>query len=277
MHEPHAALALPTRRDFIALAAAGTATAAVTAMLAGPAMAQAAPWSRLGEARKLIGDATPVTTGLTMDLPLLSEDGSSVPLTVTADSPMTADDHIVSIALFASRNPSAEIAEFRFTPLAGRAQLQTRVRLNETQTVIAVARTSKGIVHATSRDIRITTSGCLMRAGGSESAGEMQPRVRAPARGRRGEPVEILTLISHPMETGLREAPGGGMVPERIIRSFVARLGGETVIEATFHRSLGANPYLRFFVRPQASGTLAMTWTEDSGRTAEAKADIAAG
>lgn len=272
MNDRKAPASMISRRTFTGLAAASAAAA-----LAGPAFAQAEPWNRLDAARKAIGEATPLTKGLVLDLPLLSEDGASVQLTVTADSPMTADDHIVSIDLFASRNPSPEIAGFRFTPLAGRAQVQTRVRLNETQTVIAVARSSKGVVYATARDIRITTSGCLVRAGGSDGAAEMQPRVRAPSRGRPGEPVEVLTLISHPMETGLREVPGGGVVPERIIRSFAATLGSETVLEATFHRSLAANPYLRFFVRPPASGTLAMTWTEDSGRTAEAKAEIAVG
>jgi sulfur-oxidizing protein SoxY len=257
-----------SRRKLLSLAAGGFAIAAQ------PAFAQSAPWDRLAPARKLLGESEPLTKGLAIELPLLSEDGSSVPMTVSAESPMTADDYIEWIALFAARNPNPEIAVLRFSPRSAPAHVQTRVRLNESQSVIAIARSSKGATYAASRDIRITTSGCLARAGDSDGSQEMQPRVRAPAKVRRGEPAEILTLISHPMETGLRELPGGGVAPQRIIRTFEAKIGGEPVFTAELHRSLAANPYLRFFVQPRQSGSLVMTWTEDSGRTAEARASL---
>lgn len=260
------------RREALLLGASGAAWLAFS----GSAFAQV--WERFDPARKLIGEAKPSTNGVALDLPLVSEDGSSVQLTVNVDRPMLDGDSVQAIHLFATRNPSPEIASFEFTPRAGRANVMTRVRLNESQAVIAVARTSKGEVLVASRDVRVTQSGCLVRADTYESAAEMQPRVRVPAKAAAGAPVEILTLINHSMETGLREGPDGKILPQRIVRSFEATLDGEPFFKAALHRSLAANPYLRFFVAPGAGATkLAFRWTEDTGRVAEASASIAIG
>jgi sulfur-oxidizing protein SoxY len=259
------------RRDALLLGASGVV------LLALPTSASAQAWDRLEAAKKVIGSAKPSTSGIALDLPLVSEDGSSVQLTVNVDRPMTDADYVQSIHLFASRNPSPEVASFELTPRVGRANIMTRVRLNESQTVIAVAKTNKGDVLATSRDVRVTVSGCLIRADTYESAGEMLPRVRVPAKATAGTPAEILTLISHPMETGLREGPDGKVLPQRIVRSFESTLDGEPLLKATFYRSLAANPYLRFYAAPAKSGKLAFKWTEDTGRVAEASANIAVG
>jgi sulfur-oxidizing protein SoxY len=260
-----------TRREALLLGASSVAFLALSTSV----WAQA--WERLEAARKIIGDAKPSSEGLILDLPLVSEDGSSVPLTVRVERSMTDGDYVQSIHLFATRNPSPEIAVFELTPRAGRANIATRVRLNESQSVIAVARTSKGAVLAASREIRITQSGCLVRADTYETTAEMQARVRVPAKTAAGEPAEVLTLINHPMETGLREGPNGKILPQRIIRLFETTLDGEPVLKARLYRSLAANPYLRFYVALKASGTLAFKWTEDTGRSAEQSARIAVG
>lgn len=260
-----------SRRSALRLGAAGMAFIAFGGAARGDA------WERLEAARKLLGGRTPSSQGIVLELPLVSEDGSSVPLTVRADSPMTAADHVQSIHLFATRNPNPEIAEFRFTPLAGRAQVATRVRLNESQTVIAIARTSRDEVRAVAREIRITTSGCLVRADTQTETNEMAVRVRAPERLRLGEAGEVLTLVQHPMETGLREDAAGKLVPQRIIRGFTAEVGGERVFEATLYRAIAANPYLRFFVAPKAGGELVLRWTEDTGRIATHRTRLTVG
>lgn len=250
----------------------GGASALALAALAGPARAEQAAWERFAPARALIGSATPVA-GLTLELPLISEDGASVPLAARAEQP--AGDAVQSLHLFATRNPSPEIAAFEFAPEA-RADVMTRVRLNESQTVIAVARTRTGMVLAAARDVRITASGCMTRADTAEIASEMEPRVRVPGRARAGEPVEVLTLINHPMETGLREGADGTILPQRIIRTFEATLNGAPLLKATLHRSLAANPYLRFrMALPPGTAELAFEWTEDTGRVAKAAARVA--
>jgi sulfur-oxidizing protein SoxY len=260
-----------TRREALLLGASGLALVALTTS----AWAQA--WERLEAARKIVGDAKPQTDGLVLELPLVSEDGSTVPLTVRAESPMTDDSYIQSIHLFATRNPSPEIAEFELTPRAGLAHITTRIRLNETQTVIAVARTNKNVVLTASREVRITTSGCFSRADTYATSQEMQARVRLPEKAQAGKPAEVLTLINHPMETGLREGPDGKVLPQRIIETFETTIDGEPVLKATLHRSLSANPYLRFYVAPKASGEIAFKWTEDTGRVAEQSTTLAVG
>jgi sulfur-oxidizing protein SoxY len=260
-----------TRRDALTLGVSGIAFIAHTTS----AWAQA--WEKLEAARKAVGDAKPLTDGLVLELPLVSEDGSNVPLTVRAESPMTDDSYIQSIQLFASRNPSPDIAEFEFSPLAGRAHITTRVRLNESQTVIAVARTNKNVVLTASREVRITTSGCFSRADNYQTSQEMQARVRLPEKVQPGTPAEVLTLINHPMETGLREGADGKIMPQRIIKSFETTIDGKPILKVTLHRSLAANPYLRFFVAPKASGKIAFKWTEDTGRVAEQATTLAVG
>jgi sulfur-oxidizing protein SoxY len=272
--EPHNTIRF-SRREAMLFGASGLAFVA----LSKGAWAQAAmqAWERLGAARKIVGDAQPLSDGLILELPLISEDGSSVPLTVRAQSPMTDDCFIQSIHLFATRNPSPEIAEFEFSPQMGLAQIGTRIRLSETQTVIAVARTNKNAVLTAAREVRITTSGCLVRADSDDSAQEMQARVRVPAKVQAGVPAEVLTLINHPMETGLREDGNGKVLPQRIIRSFDATLDDKPVLKARLHRSLAANPYLRFYVAPKASGEIVFKWIEDTGRVAERSATIVVG
>jgi sulfur-oxidizing protein SoxY len=250
--------------------------AADAALLAPLANARAQARDRVEAVRKLIGDARPQTSGLVLDLPMLSEDGSSVPLTVTLrnDVPLSDASFIRSLHLFAARNPSPEIASFELAPAMGRVQISTRVRLNETQHVIAVARLSQGAVLVAEREVRITTSGCLARSGGAEGP-EMQVRVRLPPKAPPGVPVEVVTLITHPMETGLATDAGGKTPPERIIRSFEASFAGSPLLRATLHRSMAANPYLRFAFTPKAAGRLELRWTEDGGRSAQYAGEIA--
>lgn len=263
-----------SRRAMLALSGAAVGALAFSQR---PARAASAAWQRLDEARAVVGDATPIAEGITLELPLVSENGATVPLTVRVDRPMDSDDPVEEIHLFAPGNPAPEIAVFRLTPLAGVAEIATRVRLNESQTVIALARTASGEVLVGERDVRVTVTGCLMVDDTYESANLFQTRLRAPQRLAAGEPGEVLSMINHPMETGLRSDSAGNPLPKRIIERLEASLGGEPVLVAELNRSVSANPYLRFFVAPRESATLELRWTEDTGESAEASADISIG
>jgi sulfur-oxidizing protein SoxY len=265
------AAAMPSplaRRTFVA-AAAGVALLPAAARARGLA-------ERFEPARRLLDGAVPRETGLTLDLPLLSEDGTSVPLTVAVDSPMSEADHVREIHLLATRNPSPEIASFTLTPTAGRAEIGTRVRLDGTQSVIAIARTSTGAVLATSREVKVTTSGCLV-ATGERGGEELATRIRVPPKASRQRPGEVLTIVTHPMETGLRPDASGTIPPQRIVARFEAALAGRPVLVAELHRAIAANPYLRFFLAPEAPGELRLIWTEDTGRSVSAAAPLAVG
>ena len=89
--------------------------------------------------------------------------------------------------------------------------------------------------------------------------------INAPARAKRGEIIEIKTLISHPMETGYRRTQLGTMVPRDIIRLFVCTYNGTEVFRAEHHPAIAANPFIVFSTVAVESGTLAFQWTGDRG------------
>jgi sulfur-oxidizing protein SoxZ len=89
--------------------------------------------------------------------------------------------------------------------------------------------------------------------------------VNVPGRARRGEIVEIKTLVSHPMETGYRRTQDGVAIPRDIIRRFVCTYNGVEVFRADLHPAITANPFLVFSTVATESGTLAFEWTGDNG------------
>lgn len=105
------------------------------------------------------------------------------------------------------------------------------------------------------------------------STGLSAPRIRVPRTARRGEVIEIRTLIEHPMETGLRP-DGARPVPRDMLTRLMVRLNGETVLAAEFRNGTSANPYHVFFVRMERSGTFEFSWTDEGGRTARAEAQV---
>lgn len=89
--------------------------------------------------------------------------------------------------------------------------------------------------------------------------------VNAPKSARRGEVVEVKTLISHPMETGYRPGPNGRILPRDIITTFTCRYDGAVVFAAELHPAMSANPFLVFCLRASTSGPIELTWTGDNG------------
>ena len=96
-------------------------------------------------------------------------------------------------------------------------------------------------------------------------ADDIKPRLRVPTTAKKGELVEVKTLITHPMETGLRKDEQGELIPRKIINSFTCRYNGEIVFKAELHEAVAANPYIEFHVRALESGTLDYVWEEDGG------------
>lgn len=151
---------MKTRREFLALAGGALASATVDAQLTPniTALRKAA----LDEAvRKVVGNA-PLRAGkVKLDLPPLIENGNSVPLTVSVDSPMTAADHVRAIHVFTEKNPQPNVISAFLGPRAGRARLVTRARIADTGTVTAVAQMSDGSFWSDSVQVVVTLSACL--------------------------------------------------------------------------------------------------------------------
>lgn len=89
--------------------------------------------------------------------------------------------------------------------------------------------------------------------------------INAPSRAKRGDVIEIRTLIAHPMETGLRPGADGKVMPQNLIRRFVCRYNGDMVFSAEMYPAVAANPYVAFTTLAVASGTLSFSWEGDNG------------
>ena len=89
--------------------------------------------------------------------------------------------------------------------------------------------------------------------------------INVPARAKRGEIIEIKTLISHTMETGFRRTQLGALIPRDIIRRFVCTYNGTEVFRAELHPAISANPFIAFSTIAVESGTLEFQWTGDNG------------
>ncbi len=110
--------------------------------------------------RELIGEA-PVAPGkVKLELPSIVENGNTVPLTVSVESPMTEADHVESIHIFNQKNPQPYVAAFHLGPRAGKASVATRIRLADSQRVVAIARLSDGSFWSDSADVIVTLAAC---------------------------------------------------------------------------------------------------------------------
>jgi len=97
---------------------------------------------------------------LTLTTPEIAENGNSVPVSFSVDSPMSADDYIESVMIIATDNPSPDVATFHFTPASGVARASTRMRLAKTQDVLALARSSTGKLYRVGNNVKVTIGGC---------------------------------------------------------------------------------------------------------------------
>ena len=122
---------------------------------------QALPEALLPAVRQMFGGRLPVTGGVDLALPALAENGNSVRVSVTVDSPMSVNDRVASVALFAERNPLPEVVQIRFGELAGSAHVETRIRLAIDQQVLAVAEHRDGRLNWAAARILVTESACL--------------------------------------------------------------------------------------------------------------------
>jgi len=100
------------------------------------------------------------------------------------------------------------------------------------------------------------------------------PRIRVPSQARKGEVIEIKTLIAHPMETGHRRDTQGQLIPRQIIHTFTCIYNGAEVFRADWHPAVAANPYLVFYTVATESGELRFEWVDDAGTIYRAEAEI---
>jgi sulfur-oxidizing protein SoxY len=142
-----------TRRGFLKLTAGAAVLGAIPP-------AKATPATMATAMRDITGAAVVRSGKVKLDVPPLVENGNTVPMTVSVTSPMTAEDHVRSIHVFVEKNPQPNVGNFVLGPRAGRAQVSTRIRLADSQKIIAIAKLSDGSFWSATADVVVTLAAC---------------------------------------------------------------------------------------------------------------------
>lgn len=145
----------PSRRRALQLVGA----AALAAVLA-PRMSLATEAQVADEMKKLFGGKSMGEGKIKLDLPEIAENGLVVPINIDVESPMTDSDFVKSVHVFADGNPLPQVVTYQFTPQSGKAAASTRMRLAQTQNVIAVAEMSSGQLYSAKVQVKVTIGGC---------------------------------------------------------------------------------------------------------------------
>lgn len=144
------------RRSFLG----GVAAGAALMMVPVPAAATDLPPDVAAAVAAILHGRTAEEGGITLDAPSVAENGAQVPVTITVDSPMTEDEHVTALHILATANPAPGIGTFRLTPHLARAEVFTRIRLAEAQTVLVLAELSDGRVLQAAARTTVSVGGC---------------------------------------------------------------------------------------------------------------------
>jgi sulfur-oxidizing protein SoxY len=147
-----------TRRQFLGFAGGAAVMGAVPIVTL--RSAEATPATLAAAIRSVVGTAEVQTGKVKLDVPPLVENGNTVPMTVSVSSPMTPNDYVRSIHVFNEKNPQPNIGNFYLGPRAGRAQVSTRIRLADSQKIVAIAQLSDGTFWSASADVVVTLAAC---------------------------------------------------------------------------------------------------------------------
>jgi sulfur-oxidizing protein SoxY len=106
------------------------------------------------------GGKQPTEGKVKLDLPEIAENGNTVPMTVSVESPMTAQSYVAEVLVVGDGNPRAGMATFHFSPLSGVAEANTRIRLAATQNITAIAKMNDGSLFMGVKQVKVTIGGC---------------------------------------------------------------------------------------------------------------------
>jgi sulfur-oxidizing protein SoxY len=146
----------PTRRDLLLGSGASAA-----ALLLAVHVAEATPQSLQAAIRNVAGNADIGKGRIKLDIPPLVENGNTVPMSVSVESPMTATDYVKTIYVFNEKNPQPNVVAIHLGPHAGKADVSVRIRLADSQRVVAIAELNDGSFWSTTANVIVTVAACL--------------------------------------------------------------------------------------------------------------------
>lgn len=208
--------------------------------------------------RQSLFQQRPIASGrddvIVLDAPARAEDAAVVPIAIHAAWPQTAARQVRQVTLVIDNNPSPVAAVFRFTPQSGRADIETRVRIDDYTHVRAIAETSDGELHMSSRFVK-ASGGCSAPPGkDAEAARATLGRMRLALVGeaRPGQPRLAQLMISHPNNSGLAlDQVSRLYTPAHFVREVEVSLDGAPLMSADIDFSISENPNFRFWFLPK--------------------------
>ncbi|CAN5920740.1 quinoprotein dehydrogenase-associated SoxYZ-like carrier [soil metagenome] len=201
---------------------------------------------------------------ITLETPVRAEDAAIVPIAIKTRFEQTPDRYISKVYLIIDNNPSPISAIFEFTPLSGRADIETRVRVDEYSHVRAIAETNDGQLHMVTRFVK-ASGGCSAPPGKDAQAalatlGRMRFRVEEGDKNAKSDgvhPVLAQLMISHPNNSGLAMDQSTRLfTPAHFVRKVNVTYGGQLVMSADVDFSISENPNFRFYFMPRGDGEL---------------------
>ncbi|MGI8739514.1 MAG: quinoprotein dehydrogenase-associated SoxYZ-like carrier [Gammaproteobacteria bacterium] len=197
-----------------------------------------------------------------LDAPVRAEDAAIVPITIKDLLPADGKRRIDKMWLVIDNNPVPMSAIFDFTPLAGRADIATRVRVDAYTTMRAIARTDDGKLYMATRFVK-ASGGCSAPASkdpdaAQASLGEMRLKMGGPPASL-GEIRDVQLMLRHPNHTGLQMNQLTRLyVPAHFVRKISVAYAGDPVLDMDTTFSLSEDPSLRFSFKPRAPGELSV-------------------
>ena len=136
------------------------AFAASAGLILAPRFALADANAVADEIKKLYGDKKASDGKIKLDVPQIAENGLVVPISIDVESPMSADNYVKAVHVFADGNPLPQVVSFRFSPECGKASASTRMRLAQTQNILCIAEMSNGTLYSAKAEVKVTIGGC---------------------------------------------------------------------------------------------------------------------
>ena len=202
----------------------------------------------------------PAPTGLlSLEAPTRAIDAATVPIAIRTRFPQTTNSFVSKIYLIIDANPSPISAIFELIPESGRAEIETRVRVDEYSHVRAIVELNDGQLYATTRFVK-ASGGCSAPPGGDVAAalaslGKMRLRVDGELKGR--EAVRAELMINHPNHSGLAmDQLTRQFTPAHYVRKVDVSYAGKLVFSADLDFSISENPNFRFYFQPQGRGEM---------------------
>lgn len=238
---------------------AALAAAAGLAHAQDPDPAASPAWKRI-HAEAFSGAPIAAGTGVVeIEVPARAQDGAVVPVAIRPAFAQSPERFIDRLWLIVDDNPSPVAAVFHLTPRSGRAEIETRIRVEQYTHVRAIARTNDGALHMASRFVKASGGCSAPPAGDATASGSSLGRVRllvdegAPP----GRPALARLLISHPNASGLAmDQLTRTYAPAHFVRSIEVRQGETLVMKADLDITISQNPSFRFYVVPDEGGEL---------------------